>query len=81
MASDIGEDRLRYTAELESGTSDYRCDPNAPLLTEMEYSDLIKFDAAIDAEEKRQFNMKVAKYSVYEAFERLMADLYPEEKK
>lgn len=79
LINDIGEDRVRHAIELETDSIDYRCDPEAPKLTEEEYSDLNKLDASIDADQKLQYEIRVARYSVYEAFESLINDLYPKE--
>ena len=77
LLNEIGLDRLNKARENYNGPTDYLVDPNAPELPEEQMLDLKKWDASIDKEFKREYDIRVARYSVYEAFETLFSSLYP----
>ena len=77
LEKQIGSKRFNDAFALYDSPRDYLSDPKDSPLEDHQYQDILKVDQLIDKQRDLQYDIKVARYLLYEAFQDLLLDLYP----
>ena len=72
------KETLSKAYEYYSSTTDYIYDENAPKLPDVYYEIFSAIDSVIDKQHDASYSIKVLRYEVREAFERLLDNMYPQ---
>ena len=78
--SQVGRESLEIAFKLYNGPIDYEHDSNAPKLPPEQVKALNVLQTVIDKKYDLSFSIKVARYELHEAFEKLVENLHPRKK-
>ncbi|MCD7804916.1 MAG: helix-turn-helix domain-containing protein [Oscillospiraceae bacterium] len=74
----IGKERLNCAYKNYTSEIDFEHDEEAPQLTDEEAADYRLFDELIDKQRNAEYSVKVLRYELWEEFNSLLNELYPQ---